>query len=657
MSAQQDADDSSTFPSVSVAVTELGTISAVGDGLPSLVACLASGSTGLAPAKQLPGGIGELPFAASVGAYRSALQSRPLPTSYQDTRQLRLAWHAMRQLEVQLSRALGQWGADRVGLVLGTSTGGVLSTENALLVLKLSGRLPADYSCERDHNMDSVVRHIALACGLRGPGYAVSCACSSGAKALASARRLIAIDACDAVIAGGVDSLCRMTLHGFHSLGLLTEKVCRPFDAHESGMNVSEGASLLLLERSSGQASPLAFLVGVGESSDAHHLSAPDPSGQSQAAAMQKCLFDSGLSAGQVGYINAHGTGTRANDQAEALALQIAAPSVPASSTKGIVGHQLGAAGATEAIVSIEVLRGASLPLGGAVNPHAFSAAPKPLRATMSNSFAFGGANVSLAFASEPCSPSTVSRARPTQTLGVEAWASMEGNLDFGVLGTSLLKGRMHGRASELTRLSAQLIGDLGLSSEELSRLPIIVGSALGQIQTTRRLLGLYFDGDASPLAFQSSVHNAVAGTLSMALRNREPSSSLAAGRDTAFYSLLEAASYLWTGQEHRGCLVVCVEEKPPSDLGLKERGSRGAAFVLRSSRRGCAARLALVDPRGSSVDAASLGASVDPLSIAAFLDNCAARERVGGQTRPAPLTLRASNSSLQMTLTPSALD
>jgi 3-oxoacyl-[acyl-carrier-protein] synthase-1 len=511
-----------------------------------------------------------------------------------------MIWQAVRQMQPALEEAIQRFGADRVGFVLGTSTGGILSTEEALLERRDTGRLPEHYSCRNGHTMDSAARHVAGFFGISGPVYAVSAACSSGAKALASARRLIEANICDVVLAGGVDSICRMTVHGFHSLGVLSAEKCRPFDDSERGMNVAEGATLLLLERSlhSPADSDVVF-AGVGESSDAYHLSAPDPTGESQARAMQECLKDAGFGAADLDYINAHGTGTEANDHAELLALERVAPEIPASSTKGVLGHQLGAAGATEALVAIEVLRGASVSANGAVRPRDFPLNLSKPRAVMSNSFAFGGANVSLLFCRGIPPGRRLSTRPPALRFSIQAFAEQvavaEGDKTFG---GELLIGRARARASQLSRLGAHLAARVGLSKAELSQIPIVVGSALGQVQVTRRLIELFFDGDSSPLAFQTSVHNAVAGLLSLALGNKLPSSSVAGGDDSSFAALLEGALYLWTHPEHLRVLVLCADETPPEDLGLPRFETAGTAFLLANDAPSALARVELV-PRG----------------------------------------------------------
>lgn len=564
-------------------ISASGTVSAIGSGAENLRQALCSGKSGLAPARELPPSIDAPPFEACVGVVPFELERAPASEPFADTRQLRLAWHAISQFEETLRSAVTRWGGPRVGLILGTSTGGILSTEQALIEARRTGALPVDYSCQYGHNMDAAAHYLARQFGLFGPVYAVSAACASGAKALASGRRWIELGICDAVVAGGVDSICRMTLHGFHSLGVLSSAECRPFQPEQHGMNVAEGATLFLMERAVGSVTSRDIaLVGVGESSDAFHMSAPDPSGASQGKALLRSLTDAGVDPKSVRYVNAHGTGTRANDTAEALCLASVVAGVPASSIKGIVGHQLGAAGSTEALAATLVLQGSTISSSGALSSEAFPLTLPAGGVVMSNSFAFGGANISLCFASGAYVAERARACSPVRSAGIAASAYFVGT-DGGCedLGRDLFVGRARARAPELTRLGAHLIVQLGLSKEELADVPLIVGSALGQIRTTRRLIGLFLENDSSPLAFQNSVHNAVSGALALALSNKKPSSSVAGGDDTSFCALLEGLSYLWTEPQEERVVVLCVEESPPDDMGVADYPTSGAAFLL----------------------------------------------------------------------------
>ncbi len=247
------------------------------------------------------------------------------------------------------------------------------------------------------------------ALGLAGPAFVVSTACSSSAKVFASAARLIALGLIDAAVVGGVDSLCMTTLYGFNSLELLARDICRPWDAQRSGLSLGEGAALALLER--GAARPAAWLLGAGESSDAHHMSSPHPEGAGAALAMRAALADAGLASAAVDYLNLHGTGTPNNDAAEDIAVcAVFGPDLACSSTKGFTGHTLGAAGGVEAAISLLALQHGLVPAGlnlqqldPALHAH-YVRQPlqRKLSVVASNSFGFGGTNACLLFGAAP---------------------------------------------------------------------------------------------------------------------------------------------------------------------------------------------------------------------------------------------------------------
>ncbi len=241
--------------------------------------------------------------------------------------------------------------------------------------------------------------------GLGGPGFVVSSACSSTAKAFGNAARMIAAGICDAAVVGGADSLCLMTLYGFHSLGLTSPGPCRPFDADRDGISIGEGAGFALIEKADRARSGAILLLGVGESSDAYHMSTPHPEGLGARLAMQQALECAGLQPADIDYINLHGTATKTNDASEDKAVfEIFGPETPCSSTKGATGHLLGAAGITEAIVSILAIQSGLMP--GSANTRSVDPAMKSnyllenrqanVTRVLTNSFGFGGSNCSL---------------------------------------------------------------------------------------------------------------------------------------------------------------------------------------------------------------------------------------------------------------------
>jgi 3-oxoacyl-[acyl-carrier-protein] synthase-1 len=241
---------------------------------------------------------------------------------------------------------------------------------------------------------------------LRGPAVVVSSACSTTCKVFGNAARMIAAGVCDAAIVGGADSLCLTTLYGFHSLGLVSEAPCRPFDPQRNGISIGEGAGFALLEKATGQENGDAvLLLGVGESSDAYHMSTPHPEGLGARLAMERALAAAELAPGSIDYINLHGTASKTNDAAEDRAIcDLFGTDTPCSSTKGWTGHTLGAAGITEAIISALSIRHGLLP--GSLHTRSVDPAlnsrylieNKSARVdrVMSNSFGFGGSNCSV---------------------------------------------------------------------------------------------------------------------------------------------------------------------------------------------------------------------------------------------------------------------
>ncbi len=291
-----------------------------------------------------------------------------------------------------------------MGLVLGTTTSGIRSTEVAYRLRRDAGRWPEGFAYRRTHAVDALCRFSAEVLGVCGPMATVSTACSSSAKVFLTAQRWVTAGLVDAVVVGGADSLCLTTLLGFDSLQLLSGDICRPFDAGRRGISIGEAAGFALLHR---EPEPVCFLAG-GESSDAWHMSSPHPEGVGAQRAMRDALASARLLPGDIGYVNAHGTATPANDRAEAVAVAqvFGARGVPVSSTKGVTGHTLGAAGIVEAIVVMQALEHQVLPPSAnlqAADPElaldlVSSPRPAKLRYAMSNNFGFGGSNCALIF-------------------------------------------------------------------------------------------------------------------------------------------------------------------------------------------------------------------------------------------------------------------
>lgn len=327
-----------------------------------------------------------------------------LPTSLEsyESSQARMCLLALADIRGAVEAAIDRWGADRVGLVLATSTGSIATSEQAYATYLASGSLPGGFSLERRHAIGGTLAVLRGLTGVSGPGYVVSTACSSSAKIFASARRLLIAGVVDAVLVGGIDTLCSMTLRGFGSLGVLSSEPCRPFSSERQGINIGEGGAFALVEREGGAA---VELLGVGESSDAHHMTQPHPEGLGARSAMARALEQGGVEASAVGQVNAHGTGTRQNDAGESRAIRdLLGSATPVVATKGYTGHMLGAAGATEVVFAIATLERGQLPksvgsdpvddeLGVALTTDAVDWSG---RHVLSNSLAFGGSNVSV---------------------------------------------------------------------------------------------------------------------------------------------------------------------------------------------------------------------------------------------------------------------
>ncbi len=399
------------FPLNPLWLSHFTATSSIGRGLPQTLAALRQRRGGLAPCAfdtvDLPTFIGEV-------AGLDAVQLPPELGAF-DCRNNRLAFLGLMQdgFADAVAAAARAHGAQRVGVFLGTSTSGILQTELAYRRRDpATGALPADFVYATTHNTFSVADFTRHYLGLSGPAAVVSSACSSSAKVFASARRMMAAGLIDAAVVGGVDSLCLTTLYGFNSLGLISSQACRPFDIARDGISIGEAAAFALLERVPAQLDENAvLLLGVGESSDAHHMSSPHPDGLGARMAMQQALESAQLDAADIDYINLHGTATPSNDAAESKAVAaVFGSGTPCSSTKGATGHTLGAAGGLEAVICALALQNGLLP-GGLNTRQPDPALPlnylldnreQPIRRILSNSFGFGGTNCSLVFGRAP---------------------------------------------------------------------------------------------------------------------------------------------------------------------------------------------------------------------------------------------------------------
>jgi len=378
-------------------------VAAMGAGRDALRAALRERRTGLAPC-ELP----RMPAGIWVGRV-AGLEQVALPPALEAfaCRNNRLAELALGTdgFAGRVRAAAERLGPARIAVVLGSSTAGIEETEQAYARRGADGALPAAYRYETTHDLHALPRYVRARLGLRGPAVSVSTACTSGARSVLEAAALIAAGLADAAVVGGVDTLCRLTLHGFNALELLSPGPCRPCAADRDGICIGEAAGLMLVEPAGPRDDGAIGVLGMGASSDGHHMSSPHPEGLGAVAAMQAALDSAGLAADAIDYVNLHGTGTRANDAMEDRAVaRVFGSAVPCSSTKGWSGHALGAAGALEAVISAIAVEDGFIPgcLGVREADPGFASAvavenrTAKLRRVLSNSFGFGGNNFAL---------------------------------------------------------------------------------------------------------------------------------------------------------------------------------------------------------------------------------------------------------------------
>lgn len=379
--------------------------SALGRGCAAHLDALLAGRSGLRPCAF---------DGCALPTWTGTVEGLDIPLSGQlsewDCRNNRLAEAGLSQdgFTNAVARARKRYGATRIATCIATSTSGVEQGERAYRERGASGPLPDWFNHRTTQNVYSVGGYVRARLGLAGPCAVISTACSSSAKVFASAARLIATGCVDAAVVGGVDSLCLTTLYGFNALQLLDARICRPADESRAGLSLGEAAGFALLERSEADAGEL---LGYGESSDAWHMSAPQPEGRGAAAAMRDALARAGRGASDVDHVHLHGTATRANDVIEDKAVRaVFGAGIACSSTKGWTGHTLGAAGIVSAALSLLCLRHGVLPRSlntGRVDPEIsahvlLQTRRTAVRRVMTNAFGFGGSNCSLLLGAAP---------------------------------------------------------------------------------------------------------------------------------------------------------------------------------------------------------------------------------------------------------------
>ncbi len=390
-----------------LAITAYSVVCATGYGHRELLAALRDRRGSLRPndftAEALPTWIGR------VAGLEAPEWNLPRHLAPWECRNNRLAWAGLNtdEFAAAAGAARQRYGARRIGLVMGTSTAAIDATEAFYRHLDNPEGIPPHLLQGELHTPHSLGDFVQRALALQGLCFTIATACSSSAKVFCQAERLMRLGLCDAVVVGGVDTLCNSVLYGFGALELLSPQACRPFAVDRRGLNLGEAAAFVLLERGASKLQ----LLGYGETSDAHHMSAPHPEGLGARVAIEQALARAGCRAEQIQYINLHGTATPKNDAVEARVVAEMFPaSTRASSTKGWTGHALGAAGSLEAIITLLTLQTGVIP--GTLNTTQLAAECGPqirlenaaanVRYALSNSFGFGGSNCVLLFGRAP---------------------------------------------------------------------------------------------------------------------------------------------------------------------------------------------------------------------------------------------------------------
>lgn len=344
----------------------------------------------------------EFPFPTVLGVLPEYVRTDEDRLDCTLTRVARVALASVRQIRPHVRAAVERWGAARVAYVFASSTGGLEETERAIAPTPQIPPLDSPYRYE-NHSMDATTPAIMRHLGIAGVQLAVSTACSSSFKALASAMRLLDQGLADAVVVGSADSLCRTTVFGFHSLGLTAPTATQPFTRDRAGITLGEGSAYLVIERSA--PSPLAYVAGIGAASDAFHHTSPHPEGLGGQLCMRQAIDRAGIGPNDIDFVSAHGTGTKLNDAAEAIAVnRVFERRIPLTATKSLTGHTLGSAGLTSLVLALESIRRQAIPatLRASVPDETLDVAlvaqltPAKIRHAIINAFGFGGSNASV---------------------------------------------------------------------------------------------------------------------------------------------------------------------------------------------------------------------------------------------------------------------
>jgi 3-oxoacyl-[acyl-carrier-protein] synthase II len=602
-----------------IAITGIGAISGLGASADATFAALCEGKRGIAPLSLF-----------QVSGLESSLvaEVRELDVPAGFSRSDALALSAAKEA---LTAANLRADSVRLGLSLGGTAGGLFETENELLLGKGS-RSDVERALRFvSHPLASSVDRLAEALGPLAYTASVCSACSSGAVAIALGAHWIASGRADAVLAGGAEGLCRMTCAGFSALGVVDENPCRPFDARRAGLNLGEGAGILVLESEARAkqrgARVLAFLGGFAIGAEAHHVTHPEPSGERAAELMLEAISRAGLSPADVDYVNAHGTGTRANDAMEALALRRVfgggLSNVRVSSSKAQLGHTLGASGALEAVVSVLALeRGQVPPTSGLEVPeasdlrHVLQTERAELRAVASNSFGFGGMSAVLVFEAHDAPGRSARQLETGLVLSAAATAGRELSCNEECAALSQLeplsapfapdplaaldpdRSRRFDRASALSTQAS--VACLSAANVAPAGCGLVVGNAYGSVERSFKFIERLLERGlklAPPAEFPQLVPSAVAANPALYSGLRGPVLAVgdAARSGEAAFEIGAALVELGTSAS---LLVGAVEAHDPLTARLSEgavarrlpRGE-GAAFLLLEHEKNAHAR------------------------------------------------------------------
>jgi 3-oxoacyl-[acyl-carrier-protein] synthase-1 len=539
-----------------------------------------------------------------VGRVHEPLPDLPAHLKQYQCRNHALAFLAFHQIQETVAALRQRIGPERLGVVIGTSTSGIDASENAFFQWRAKGVLPDSYHFQTQHEMGALSEFLGVLAGAKGPTYTLSTACSSSAKVFASAKSLLDLGICDAVIVGGVDALCHLTLNGFEALDSLSREVSNPMSRNRVGLNIGEGAALFILSCEEG---PIR-LLGVGETSDANHISAPDPDGRGAEAAMRQALAEAELEPEAVHYVNLHGTGTPQNDAMEAAAIHRVFGQIPASSTKPLVGHCLGAAGAMEVGFCWLALKQA----GGdriALPPHHWdevedenlprlnlvgvdgSIKRNGSAHFLSNSFAFGGSNCAVLIgASNNAAPLPAApRASPAKAVfHLRDWSAWSPGLPDRRAWMDWLPEKrpvaettstppcaqvhplLRRRCGHLVRMVLEAaLAACNSAGIDPSHVQHVHCSRYGEIVTTRQLFDSLNDRQPmSPTRFSNSVHHVPSAYFDLAVKNTLLSRSISAGNFGLPCSILEVWGLL-RKEPQIPVLLTLADEPPPEPFNL----------------------------------------------------------------------------------------